>query len=109
MVIIMTCGVVKFSSFWRSKKPLNHVMVEPKHGSTTQQRRDFEAYVTWKRMNTIAHIALLSSIDDAVMCEFEQYDIAYAMWMTLKDKFSGISATKLRKLTIKFDTYKKRQ
>ena len=42
------------------------------------------------------------------MCKFEQYDITHVMWMALKDKFGGTSATKLRKLTIKFDTYKKR-
>ena len=89
-------------------KPLNHVMVEPEHGSTAQHRRESEAYVTWKRKNTIARITLLSSMDDAVMCEFEQYDTAHAMWMALKDKFGGTSATKLRKLTIKFNTYKKR-
>ena len=29
------------------------------------------------------------------------------MWMALKDKFGGTSATKFWKLTIKFDTYKK--
>ena len=71
MVTIMTCGVIKFSLFFRSKKPLNHVMVEPEHNSTAQHRRDSEAYVTWKRKNTIACITLLSSMDDAVMCEFE--------------------------------------
>ena len=51
---------------------------------------------------------LLSSMDDAVMYEFEQYDTAHVMWMAVKDNFGGTSATKLRKLTIKFDTYKKR-
>ena len=89
-------------------KPLNHVMVEPEHGSIAQHRRDSKAYVTWKRKNTIARITLLSSMDDVVMCKFEQYDTAHAMWMALKDKFGGTSATKLRKLTIKFDTFKKR-
>ncbi|KAK0598685.1 hypothetical protein LWI29_036999 [Acer saccharum] len=31
------------------------------------------------------------------------------MWIALKDKFGGTSTTKLRRLTIKFDTYRKRQ
>jgi ATP-dependent protease HslVU (ClpYQ) ATPase subunit len=30
------------------------------------------------------------------------------MWLALKQKFGGTSVTKLRQLTIKFDTYKKR-
>ena len=60
-------------------EPLNHVMVEPEHGSTAQHRSDFEAYMTWKRKNTIAHITLLTSMDDAVICEFEQYDTTHAM------------------------------
>ena len=63
--------------------------------------------MTWKRKNTIARITLLSSMDDALICEFEQYDTAHAMWMALKDKFGGTSAIKFRKLVIKFDTYKK--
>ena len=54
-------------------------MVEPEHGSTAQHRSDFEAYMTWKRKNTIAHITLLTSMDDAVICEFEQYDTTHAM------------------------------
>lgn len=29
------------------------------------------------------------------------------LWVALKDKFDGISATKFRKLTIKFNIYKK--
>lgn len=41
------------------------------------------------------------------MCEFEHFEIAQAMWVAMKDKFGGTLATKLRKLTIKFDTYKK--
>ena len=89
-------------------EPLNHVMVELEHDSTAQHRSDFEAYMTWKRKNTIARIMLLSCMDDTVMCKFEQYDTAHVMWMAVKDNFGGTSATKLRKLTIKFDTYKKR-
>ena len=49
----------------------------------------------------------LSCMQDELMCEFESYDKAQAMWIVLKDKFGGTSATKLRRLTIKFDTYQK--
>ncbi|XP_028768008.1 tetraketide alpha-pyrone reductase 1-like [Neltuma alba] len=43
---------------------------------------------------------------DDIMCEFERHKTAQAMWIALKDKFGGTSTTKLRRLTIKFDTYK---
>ena len=45
---------------------------------------------------------------DDLMREFESYKMAQAMWITLKDEFGGTSSTKLRRLTIKFDTYKLR-
>ena len=31
------------------------------------------------------------------------------LWTTLKERFGDVSLTKLHSLTIKFDTYKKRQ
>ena len=34
-------------------------------------------------------------------------DIAMELWAILKERFGGISLAKLRKLTIRFDTYKK--
>ncbi|KAK0607489.1 hypothetical protein LWI29_015731 [Acer saccharum] len=52
---------------------------------------------------------MLSSMIDALMCEYEGFDTAQDMWIALKDKFGGTSTTKLRRLTIKFDTYRKRQ
>jgi gag-polypeptide of LTR copia-type len=42
------------------------------------------------------------------MREFRQYEVAKEMWLALKQKFGGTFVTKLRQLTIKFDTYKKR-
>ncbi|TXG60589.1 hypothetical protein EZV62_015162 [Acer yangbiense] len=52
---------------------------------------------------------MLSSMTNALMCEYEGFDTAQDMWIVLKDKFGGTSTTKLRRLTIKFDTYRKRQ
>jgi arginyl-tRNA synthetase len=43
-----------------------------------------------------------------VMHEFRQYEVAKEMQLALKQKFGGTSVTKLKQLTIKFDTYKKR-
>ena len=42
------------------------------------------------------------------MREFRKYGYAMDIWSELKDKFGGTSVTKLRSLTIKFDSYKKR-
>lgn len=39
--------------------------------------------------------------------EFEEYGIIYFLWIALEDKFGSTFATKLRRSTIKFDTYKK--
>nr|CAD1837547.1 unnamed protein product [Ananas comosus var. bracteatus] len=38
----------------------------------------------------------------------EQYSTAYDMWKALKAKFGATSATRLRSLTMRFDSYKKR-
>ena len=38
--------------------------------------------------------------------EFEEYATARAMWDALKLRYGGTSATKLRRLNIKFDSYK---
>ena len=87
---------------------LNHVLDEPEDGTTAQHRRDREAYESWKKKNSLANITLLSSMENDLMREFKNYDIAKEMWEALKLKFGGTFVTKLRKLTIKFDTYKKR-
>ena len=88
---------------------LTNIMNEPEQGNTAQHRRDLEAYQAWKKKNSIARITLLSSMQDDLMCEFEEHVTAQGMWLALKEKFGGTSATKVRRLTIKFDTYKKRQ
>ena len=87
---------------------LNTVLIEPEAGNTAQHRRDQEAYNAWKRKNSLARITLLSSMENDIMREFRSYDLAKDMWSTLKTKFGATSVTKLRSLTIKFDTYKKK-
>jgi len=71
----------------------------------TWHKKDHEAYDAWKK-NFIAHITLLSSMNDDIIWEFRRYDNTKDMWSALKEKFRGTSLTKLRSLTIKFDTYK---
>ena len=82
-------------------------IAEPEQGNTTQHRRDREAYETWKKKNSIALITLLSSMDDDIIREFRKYEIIKDMWFALSKRFGGTSITKLRSLTIKYDTYKK--
>ena len=73
-----------------------------------QHIRDLEAYQAWKKKNSNARKILLSSMQDDLMYEYEKYETAQEMWLALKDKFGGTSTTKLRRLTIKFDSYRKR-
>ena len=47
-------------------------------------------------------------MDDDIIREFIKYEITNDMWSTLSERFGGMSVTKLRSLTIKFDNYKKR-
>lgn len=47
-------------------------------------------------------------MDDDVIHELRKYYLLMDIWSALKEKFEGISTTKFRTLTIKFDTFKKR-
>ena len=87
---------------------LNTVMSKPEDGSTIQHRRDREAYQIWKKKNSSARIILLSTMDDDIAKQFKRFENAMELWNALREKFGGVSLTKLRSLTIKFDTYKKR-
>ena len=69
--------------------------------------RDLEAYNAWKKKNSLARITLLSSMENDVMREYQKYNVAVELWAGLKERFGGTSLAKLRKLTIRFDTYKK--
>ena len=89
------------------EEALTHVVQPPAPNAaenSTQHRRDLEAYTAWKSKNSIARITLLNTMQNDLLCEFEEYETAYSLWIALKDKFGGTSATKLRRLTIKFDT-----
>ena len=51
---------------------------------------------------------MMSSMHNDLIDEFEEHATARAMWDALKLNFGGTSATKLRDLNIKFDSYKMR-
>ena len=86
---------------------LDIVMKEPEAGTKAQHKRDHEAYDSWKRKNSNARITMLSSMDDDIMREFRKHGMAMDIWSALKSKFGETSVTRLRSLTIQFDTYKK--
>jgi 1,2-phenylacetyl-CoA epoxidase catalytic subunit len=49
---------------------------------------------------------MLSSMHNDLIGEFESYGIAQDMWITLKAKFGRTTVTRLRMLTLKFDTFR---
>ena len=58
--------------------------------------------------NSLARIMLLSCMQDDLMIEYEVYQTSHEMWEALKEKYGGLSATKLRGLVMKFGNYKMR-
>ncbi|XP_031252128.1 uncharacterized protein LOC116110025 [Pistacia vera] len=92
----------------RVLEALTTTIEEPEEGVTAQHRRDRAAYDIWKKKNSTARITLLSSMDNDLMKKYWDYKLAKDMWSTFATKFGGMSITKLRSLTIKFDTYKKK-
>ncbi|KAH0639722.1 hypothetical protein KY285_036308 [Solanum tuberosum] len=69
---------------------------------------DLEAYKAWKKANSTARGTIVSSVADDLIHECEKFPIAHAMRAHLRRMYGGTSVTRLRQLTIKFDTYKKR-
>ena len=47
-------------------------------------------------------------MQDDLMVGYENYPTAHELWIALKAKFGVTSSTKVRQLTIKFDTYVKK-
>jgi hypothetical protein len=50
---------------------------------------------------------LISSMEDDLCFEYETYPTSHSMWEALKEKFTSITATRLRQLTCKFENFKK--
>ena len=81
-------------------------MQEPEQGNFAQHRKDQETYVAWKKKNSLACITLLSCMQDDLLIEYKVYKIAHEMQKALKEKYGGLSATKMRELVMKFGNYK---
>ena len=90
---------------------ITKVLVQPvtsgDNANLEQFKRDMDAYNAWKKKDSNAKGILISSMNDDLVFEHQHHPTAQAMWLALKEKFGGISISKLRQLTIKFDTYKK--
>ena len=54
-------------------------MVESEHGTTTQHKRDIEAYQAYKRKDRVARILMLSSMRNDLMLCFENTCSAMAV------------------------------
>ena len=49
---------------------------------------------------------MLGSMHNDLIGEFESYGTAQDIWIALKAKFGGTTVTRLRALTLKFDTFR---
>ncbi|XP_044477551.1 uncharacterized protein LOC123204812 [Mangifera indica] len=91
---------------------VNQVMEEPQlnegqNPNNAQHKHDMDAYNSWKKKDSTARGILISSMNDDIAYQYEQFETTNAIWVALKEKFGGTTVSKLRQLTIKFDTYKK--
>nr|XP_009791894.1 PREDICTED: uncharacterized protein LOC104239064 [Nicotiana sylvestris] len=87
---------------------INHVMSHPEEGNTAQHRRDLETYNILKKKNSTICGIIVSSVVDDLIHECEQYPTTQAIWAHFREAYGSTTVTRLRQLTIKFDTYKKR-
>jgi hypothetical protein len=87
---------------------LSHSLTEPMQEDTEQNIRDFAAFENWRKKDQSACFTMLSSMHNDLIGEFEVYPTAQGIWEALKLKYGGSSATRLRGLTMRFDSYKMR-
>uniref|UniRef100_A0A2N9IIB0 Uncharacterized protein n=1 Tax=Fagus sylvatica TaxID=28930 RepID=A0A2N9IIB0_FAGSY len=73
-------------------------MEEPEQGNSAQNRRDLEAYQSWRKKDRCARFTMLSSMHNDLIGEFESYGTAQDMWIALKAKFGG-TTEHLRKMS----------
>ena len=85
---------------------LSHSLSKPDEGSTKQHQRDLAAYDSWRKKDLCACFTMLSSVHNDLIGEFEQYTTAQDMWKALKLRYGRTFSTRLRGLTMKFNSYK---
>jgi hypothetical protein len=87
---------------------LTHSLSAPEQGDIEQHTCDFAAFESWRKKDQCARFTMLSSMHNDLIGEFEKYPTAQELWKALKVRYGGTSATRLRGLTMKFDSYKMR-
>ena len=85
---------------------LTHSLSKLDEGSTKQHQRDLTAYESWRKKDLCARFTMLSNMHNDLTGEFEHDTTAQDMWKALKLRYGGTSATRLRGLTMKLDSYK---
>ena len=109
MARIMISSTVRSSTSsmsWKSWRLCPTQMEEPEQGNNAQNRRDLEAYQSRRKKDCYARFTMLSSMHNDLIGEFESYGTTQDMWIALKAKFGGTMVTRLRALTLKFDTFR---
>jgi hypothetical protein len=81
-------------------------MEEPEQGNSAQNHKDLEAYQSWRKKDHCARFTMLSSMHNDLIGKFESYGTTQDMWIALKAKFGETTVTRLRALTLKFDTFR---
>ena len=71
-----------------------------------QHHGALDGYASWHKKDSRARIILLSSMNDDLMVEYQQYQIAKEVWDQLIFAFGGTSTTRLRSLVLKFEVYR---
>lgn len=79
---------------------------KPPEGDTEQHRHDFETYKNWIKKDRCARFTMLSSMRNDLIGQFEVHTTAKEVWDALRALFAGTSATRLRQLQMRFDSYK---
>uniref|UniRef100_A0A2N9IJL4 CCHC-type domain-containing protein n=1 Tax=Fagus sylvatica TaxID=28930 RepID=A0A2N9IJL4_FAGSY len=87
---------------------LTHSLSAPEQGDTEQHTYDLATFESWRKKDRCARFTILSSMHDDLIGEFAEYPTAQELWKALKVRYGGTSATRLRGLTMKFDSYKMR-
>ena len=87
---------------------LTHSLSAPEQGDTEQHTRDLAAFESWRKKDRRVCFTMLSSMHNDLIGEFEEYPTAQELWKAFKVRYGGTSATRLRGLTMKFDSYKMR-
>ena len=87
---------------------LTHSLSAPEQGDTEQHTCDLAAFESWRKKDRCACFTMLSSMHNDLIGEFKEYLTAQELWKALKIRYGRTSATRLRGLTMKFDSYKMR-